>query len=99
MIRIFCESGSPWISAATALLEDQSYEVGVVYGEQRVEKITWQGQYEEFLSSEMTTVWNMSHSAPSIAGLIGIAADGSVPESEFQSIFDDIVSVSGGTLP
>ena len=51
MIRIFCESGSPWISAATALLEDQSYEVGVVYGDQSVDKITWQGQYEEFLLS------------------------------------------------
>ena len=93
MIRIFCEIGSAWMPAAVASLEAKSYLVDVVYGDPIADKIAWQEAYEVFASSNMATVWNMSRLAPSVAGLIGIAADGSVLEAEFQSILNQVLDL------
>ena len=98
MIRIFCESGSPWISAATALLEDQSYEVEFAYGDPNADIRTYYSQYNDWAIASTHTSWHLQP-PESCNGLLGVAITVEISVENLQSIVDDVVSVTGGTLP
>ena len=95
-IRLFCESGSPWVAEAVTALESEDHGAVVIYVDQGADKYDWQSQFNAWISADVAMSWHMNRNAGSISGLIGVAVTGDCSCEHFDELVEQLKGIAQG---
>ena len=95
-IRLFCESGSPWVAEAVTALESEDHGAVVIYVDQGADKYDWQDKFNVWHASDVLQTWGRVYAVPSVSGLIGVAVTGDCSCEHFDEIVEQLKGIAQG---